>query len=214
MAFIMIQANNLFCRNSISAELPSNTTKIPSSNFTRDQNETQVTVPDNANLNNTSNDKLSSIDFAENPIDFDEHPIDFAESSDNETGEPFDFSATTTSTSSKTVASTTSTMPSTTSTTSTTETTTTKEFFIARNKASSVLNEIRNPRSYDHHRYNDETLSEYKLAEASYEEQHKEDVYAKYYYAFVWFQIFIFYNILFHSLSNFLIHRNNFETSL
>ena len=180
----MIQANELFCRNSISTELPSNATKIPNSNFTRDQNETQVTVPDNPNLNSTSNDNLSSIDF-------NDETMDFGEPSNNESSEQVaNFSPTITSISSTTVTSTTQ------ITTTTTSTTTTKEFFIARNKASSVLNEIRNPRSYDHHRYNDETLSEYKLAEASYEEQHKEDVYAKYYYAFIWFQIFIFYNIL------------------
>ena len=195
----MIQANKLFCRNSISAELPSNTTKIPNSNFTRDQNETQVTVPDNANLNNTSNDNLSAIDFYEKPIDFAEKPIDFAESSDNETGEPFDFSPTTTSTSSTTVTSTTSTVPSTTSTT--TETTTTKEFFIARNKASSVLKEIRQPRSY--YTGYDEKSSENRL-EIQVEKRAKEEAYAKYYYAFVWFQIYLFHNIhhLFFKLPN------------
>ena len=205
---MLIQANKLFCRNTISAELPSNTTKIPNFNFTRDQNETQVTVPDNANLNNTSNDNLSAIDFYEKPIDFAEKPIDFAESSDNETGEPFDFSPTTTSTSSTTVTSTTSTMPLTTSTTM--EATTTKEFFIARNKASSVLKEIRQPRSYyTGYDYHEEKSSENRL-EIQVEKRAKEEAYAKYYYAFVWFQIYLFHNIH-HLFSN---YRKNFETSL
>ena len=189
------QGTKIFFRNSISAELPSNTTNKPNSNITRDQNETQVTVPDNAHLNNSRNDNSSWIDFHE-------EPIDFAEPSDNETDEPLDFIPTTTSTSSTTVTSTTSTMTSTTSTTATTETSTTKELFIARNKASSVLNERRLPRSY--YDYHEDTLSEWELYELGSEEQDKEEAYAKYYNAFVWFQIFIFYSILFHLQSYFL----------
>ena len=176
------QGTKLFCRNSISAELPSNTTNIPNSNLTRDQNETEVTVPDNANLNNSSNDNPSwdyfqeeLIYFAEEPIDFHDEPIDFAEPSDYETGEPIDFSPTSTSTSSTAVSSTTSTMTSTTPTTSTTETSTKKEFFIARNKASSVLNEKRLPRS--------------SAEEWAAEHRAGEEAWAKYYYAFGWFQI-------------------------
>ena len=176
-----IQGTIKFCRNSISAELPSNTTNTSNSNITRDQNETQVTVPDNAHLNNSSSDNSwidfyeEPIDFAAEPINFREEPIDFAEPSDNETGEPFDFSPTTTSTSSTTVTSTTSTITTTTSTTSTTETTTKKEIFIARNKASSVLNEIRLPRSST-----EEWTAEHRAG---------EEAWAKYYYAFGWFQI-------------------------
>ena len=178
------QGTKIFCRNSISAELPSNTTNTTSSNITKDQNETQVTVADNAYLNNSSNDNSSSIDFheepidfAENPINFHEEPIDFAEPSDNETGEPLDFSPTTTSTSSTTVTSTTSTM---TTTTSTTETSMKNEFFIARNKASSVLNEIRLPRSDNFVDYRHELSSEHRA---------HEEAWAKYYDAFGWFQI-------------------------
>ena len=141
-------------------------------------------------MNNPSNDNSSwddfheePIDFAEEPINFQEEPIDFAEPSENETGELLDFSPTTTSTSSTTVTSSTSTMTSTTSTTSTTETSTTRELFIARNKASSVLNEKRLPRSY--YDYHEDTLSEWELYELGSEERDKEEAYAKYYYAFV-----------------------------
>ena len=163
---------NPFCRNSISAELPLNTTNTPNSNLARDQNETQVAIlPDStAHFNNSSNDNLSSIDFHEGPIDF-------AEPSDNETGELFDFGSTIISTSSTTVTSTTSTMISTTSTTSTTETSTTKEFFIARNKASSVIDEIKKRSAFD-----------------------REDAFAMYTFEFVRFQIYIFYNTCIYSI--------------
>ena len=109
--------------------------------------------------------------------------MDFGEPSNNESSEQVaNFSPTITSISSTTVTSTTQ------ITTTTTSTTTTKEFFIARNKASSVLKEIRNPRSSWYH---DETSSEERLVE----KRAKEEAYAKYYYAFVWFQIYLFQNI-------------------
>ena len=139
-------------RNSISAEIPSNTTILPNANFTREVNVTEVTLHHNGHFNVSSNDNALSDEFEQGPIDFAE-PLDENETWIWITG-IIDFQSTTTSTSTSlpttSVTSSSSTMSTTTSSTSTistTETSTTKEFFIARNQANSVLKESRPPRS-------------------------------------------------------------------
>ena len=54
-------------------------------------------------------------------------------------------------------------------------------------------------------------IPEYKrtcVYELGSEEQDKEEAYVKYYYAFVWFQIFIYHSILFHLPSYFFKPKN------
>ena len=145
------------CRNSISAERPENATIGRDANITGVENVTEVPVSNNDHLDVSSNHESPPIDFSEPLVDFSNYnssAIDFSEPIDeNETwdGDLLDFESTTTLTST-TVTTTSiissSTMTSTTSTTSKTETSTTKEFFIARNKASALLeDDTRLPRS-------------------------------------------------------------------